>query len=185
MAEPEIRRMSAEDFLAWEPGDGLRYELVDGSPRAMGGARRNHDDVVVNTLVALRQALRGGPCRPHTDDIGVRTDSHTIRRPDVTVDCGPRDPNDLLATGPVLVIEVLSDSTRKLDTQFKVIEYKALPTLRAILLLDPDDYAALLYARETGGADWREIALIGPDTVVPLTSLDLSFPLATFYADVL
>ncbi|WP_181183923.1 Uma2 family endonuclease [Prosthecodimorpha hirschii] len=177
--------MSVGEFLAWEPGDGLRYELVDGQPRAMGGARAKHARIVINAIMALRARLTGGPCEPFTDDLAVLTPKGNLRRPDVTVDCGDPDPEKQVADRPVLVIEVLSDSTRKLDTQFKVIEYKALPTLRAILLLDPDDYAALLYARETGGSDWREIALIGPDTVVPLASLDLSFPLATFYADVL
>ena len=116
--------MTAEAFLDWCLGQEGRWELVDGVPVAMAGARRGHDLIVVNALTSLRPALRGGPCQPFTGDFAVRIPNGNIRRPDVGVDCGPVDLNGLTATDPRLVIEVLSPSTRTFDAIGRLREYR-------------------------------------------------------------
>ncbi len=113
MSDPARQPWTIDRFFAWQAGQTDRYELVGGFPvRMMAGARNVHDDIVVNLLAELRGQLRGTGCRPFTGDGSVETLPGQIRRPDVGVDCGIRDPNALKAALPRLVIEVLSPTTR-------------------------------------------------------------------------
>ena len=116
MGEPLHRIWSVAEFFAWVELQPDRYELVDGQPlKMMSGAKNVHDDIVVNLIVALGNQLRGRGCRPFTGDGSVETRPGQIRRPDVGVDCGPRDPNAMMAALPKLVVEVLSPSTRDFE----------------------------------------------------------------------
>jgi Uma2 family endonuclease len=180
MAAPKIDRMTLDAFLAWEPEDEGRYELVDGQPVAMTGARRRHDGVVVNSLIAIGSRLRGKPCRPHTDDVGVLAPNGNLRRPDVLVDCGRFDPDSMLADRPTLVIEVLSRSTREIDTVRKMMEYKSIPSMRYILYLDPESRISLLHRREDSG-HWSELTYMTPDVDLDFPVLGITLPLAELY----
>lgn len=180
MAEHDIPRMTPEAFLAWDPGDDERYELVDGAPRAMGGARKKHARIVLNAAFAFRTRLPPGPCEPFTDDVAVRTPRGNLRRPDVTVDCGDPDPEKQVADQPVLIVEVLSDSTRRFDEYLKLNEYKAIPSLRYILLVEPDLHAVAFHTRDEEG-HWSDRPLIGLDTEIPLPALGCTLTLADLY----
>ena len=101
MTEAAPRRWTTEEFFAWQELQPDRYELVDGFPlRMMAGARNVHDDIVVNVLADLRNQLRGRECRPFTGDGSIETTPGQIRRPDIGVDCGRRDPNATKASIP-------------------------------------------------------------------------------------
>jgi Putative restriction endonuclease len=115
MAEPQLRRMRQDEFLAWQEHQDRLYELVDGIPvlplKMMTGASQAHDRVVVNIIAALHRQLRGTPCRPTTDDLAVRVPAGNVRRPDVAVECGQAERRELAVREPRVVIEVLSPST--------------------------------------------------------------------------
>lgn len=139
MAEPAPRPWTIDDFFAWQERQAGRYELVGGRPlKMMAGAGNVHDDIVVNILAELRTQLRGGPCRPFTRDGSLETLPGQIRRPDLGVDGGRREPNGLRAAAPRPVGEVLSPGTRDFDTFEKLGEYKAVDGLDHILFVDPD-----------------------------------------------
>src|ERR1700683_3012982 len=94
MAEPAPRGMTVEQFFAWQEGRAERYELVNGQQlEMMAGTKNVHDDIVVNLVGELREQVRGSGCRPFTGGGSIETRPGQIRRPDVGVDCGPRDPN--------------------------------------------------------------------------------------------
>ena len=103
MSERVTRRMTEPEFLEWQRHQDLRYELVDGTPRAMTGARFRHDRVI-NALSALLDALEGidSPCRPFNADIAVRVPSGDLRRPDVSVHCPPFDEEAMVSDRPRL-----------------------------------------------------------------------------------
>lgn len=180
MAEHDIPRMTPEAFLAWDPGDDERYELVDGVPHAMGGARKKHARIVLNAALALRTRLPPGPCEPFTDDVAVRTPQGNLRRPDVTVDCGDPDPEKQVADRPVFLIEVLSPSTRLMDKLVKVYEYRSIPSIRQVLLLDADEPSGMLHGRRDDGS-WQHLFLIGKDTGVDLWSIGVSLLMSDLY----
>ncbi len=183
MSERATPRMAAADFLHWQLERSEPYELVDGAPVAMAGAKRRHDRIVVNAIAVLGPALRGTPCDPFTADLAVLMPNGNVRRPDVGVHCGPFDEEALHAARPRMVIEVLSRSTRALDQVGKLDEYKTVEGLDYILLVDPETAEVILWLRDATRA-WQHRPLRGVETLVELPELGLTLPLADLYEGV-
>lgn len=183
MAEARPRSMTADEFYLWQLDQDERFELVDGFPvplRAMTGASNAHDVILVNCIAELHARLRGTPCRVASADTALRTAIRNCRRPDVTVDCAPPQASSYEAHRPTVVVEVLSPSTSKFDRFTKLDEYRRHPTLRHILLVDPDSVAAKLYSRPDEGA-WSAVDLVGKDAIVDLPAIGTALPLGTLY----
>ena len=185
MADPAPKLLTVDAFFAWQERQDELYEFVDGrlAPRSMTGATRRHDRIVINAIRAFGMKLAGGPCHPSTADIAVRTRPGRVRRPDLTIDCGPFEPSSLTAHSPVLVLEVLSPSTERTDTIVKVDEYKNLETLRHILIAEPDAAHVLHYWRTDTGP-WADLDHIGFETTIDLPALACDLTLAELYEGV-
>jgi len=178
MVEPAPRRWSVQEFFAWQERQDERYELVGGVPvRLMAGARNVHDDIVVNLVAEFRTRRRGTPCRPFTGDGSVETLPGQIRRPDLGVDCGVRDPNGSTAAEPRLVVEVLSPSTRDFDAFDTLEEYKAVASLAVMLLVEPNAPEIVLWRRDADGA-WQRRLVAGLEQTLDLDELGMSSALA-------
>jgi Uma2 family endonuclease len=183
MAEAQARLMTTDEFYQWQLDQDERYELVDGVPvplRAMTGASNVHDGILVNCIGELHARLRGKPCRVASADTALRTAIRSSRRPDVTVDCAPPQAKSYEAHRPTVVVEVLSPSTSKFDRFTKLDEYRRHPSLRHILLIDPDSIAAKLYSRPDEG-DWSDADLTGKDAVIDLKAIEVALPLGALY----
>ncbi len=175
-----IRTMGQDEFLAWAQDREGRYELVDGVPVAMAGAKRRHDQIVVNVIRELATQLRGAACRPFTADTAVRIPVGNVRLPDAGVDCGVFRDDTNWADAPAVVIEVLSASTRDFDLFGKVEEYKTVPTLRHIVIVDPDEARAVHWSRATDDA-WSFQPYEGLDAAVTTAAPPLTLRLADLY----
>jgi len=155
MAELKLTRMTQDEFLEWQQSQDRKYELVDGLPvlplKAMTGATHAHDRVVVNLVASLHGQLRGKPCQATTDAIALKIPAGNIRRPDVTVECGEPRLKDTTSAEPRLVVEVLSPSTMNFDRVRKLDEYKSVPSLRYILLVDTEKPQMTLHVRDASG----------------------------------
>ena len=183
MAETQFRQMTPEEFFVWQLDQDERYELVDGVPvplRAMTGASDAHDVIVVNCIGELHRRLRGKPCRVASADTALRTSIRSARRPDVTVDCAPPRGDSYEAHRPTVIVEVLSPSTRKIDRFTKLEEYRRHPSVRHILLVDPDTISAKIYSRADEGA-WSDVDLIGGEAIMELTAIEVAMPLGALY----
>lgn len=181
MLDRKPEPMTVEAFFAWSETQAERHELVGGQPvRMMAGARNVHDDIVVNLLALLRTHLRGSGCRPFTGDGSVETLPGQIRRPDVGVDCGPRDPAAMKAAEPRLVAEILSPTTRDFDAFAKLAEYKAVASLAHILLIEPNAAEIRAWSRGADGA-WQEARVTGLDRTLDLPALGVSLPVSEIY----
>ncbi len=182
MSQSALRRMTADEFLEWDLDQpDARHELIDGVPVAMTGARRRHDRVVVNALAELRSRLRAGPCLPFTADTAVRIPNGNVRRSDVGIVCGPDDDDLTYAAAPRLVVGVLSPTTRSFDRARKLEEYKSVPSLDHILLVDPDAPEVILWSRDAARR-WIDVLIEGIGAVIDLPALGVALPLAELYA---
>jgi Uma2 family endonuclease len=180
MTEAASRRWTIEEFFAWQEMQPERYELVDGFPvKMMAGARNVHDDIVVNVLAELRNQLRGSDCRPFTGDGSIETKPGQIRRPDIGIDCGRRDPNATKASSPRVVVEVLSPTTRDFDTIGKLDEYKLVDSLERILVIEPNAPEVIIWER--GPERWQRSVLRGLDQRVEMPEIRATLPLAEIY----
>jgi Uma2 family endonuclease len=183
MAEAQWKSMTVAEFLAWEPRQEEKWELVDGAPRLrrlrlMAGGTYNHGFISMNIGAALKPRLRGGPCAPLTSDVRVVSPTGNTRYPDITVDCGPRG-FQLTADAPRAIFEVTSPSNNFRD-QIRLLEdYQAIEAVQHIVFVAQTELSALVWTRE--GAGWRRDEVEGGDGVIALPALELTLPMAEIY----
>jgi Uma2 family endonuclease len=182
MADHAIGRMSEEQFLEWQLSQALRYELVDGQPQAMTGARFGHDLVLGNAFTVIRRALRdaGSPCNAFTADIAVRVPSGNLRRPDVAVYCPPFDADAMVSDRPRLIVEVLSETTETTDQTMKLEEYKLIRALDHIILVAPRVVDAVVWSRQDDGS-WGFRHFGSLEDVIDLPRIGISIPMTELY----
>jgi len=180
MSQAVLRQMTAMEFLDWQAGQDALYELIDGAPVGTVGARIGHDMMVVNAVRDIASQLRQTSCRAFTEAVAIRIPAGNVRRPDVSVACGPFDPAATAAHEPRLIIEVLSPSTRILDQFRKLDEYKTIDSLHYILLADPEIYEVILWHRNAA-RDWQPVTLAGLEAAIDLPLLGLTLRLADLY----
>ena len=181
MTDAARRLMSTDEFLEWCLEQEGRWELVDGVPvEMMAGAKQPHDVIVVNLITALDRRLGDGPRRPSTADVGARMTGGNLRRPDLTVDCGPLNTNSAESTEPTVFFEVLSPSTRGVDFLRKPAEYKLVPTLRHFVLLEAQVAYAWVWSRVDADR-WSDAFVSGLDGVLELPGVGVSLPLSEVY----
>lgn len=174
--------ISVEAYLELEQSAPTKSEYVDGWIRAMTGASNRHSIVAINTLVALAIQLKGKPCQPFGTDTKVRIQrggSTWFYYPDVSVVCEENSQLDSFQQRPVLVVEVLSKSTRATDLDEKLSNYLTLPSLLACLLLEQALPRAILL-RRSGSGFLREIHE-GLDQVIGLPEIGCHLKLAEVY----
>lgn len=130
--------LSIEDFLAGEQVSEVRHEYVDGVAYAMAGGSVNHNLLSGNVYRLLGNHLENRSCTPFTADMLVRTTQTRFRYPDVAVFCDEFLGDERYLDNPVLLVEVLSRSTRQNDKGSKLTEYLALPSLQEYVLIEQD-----------------------------------------------
>ena len=182
MPERARQFLGRQEFYAWAATQPVRYELVDGEPVMMAGANCRHDRIAGNAFRLIANHLQGQRCHPFTSDTYVSIPAGNARQPDLGVDCGPFVDDSLEAAEPVLAVEILSPTTRAFDRNDKLEEYKTVPSLEYILLIDPDAPQVRLY-RRNAGREWESERLTGLEAVLEMALLALRLGLADLYAN--
>jgi Uma2 family endonuclease len=176
LQNPERVYWSEEDYLASEQVSDIKREYIDGQVYAMAGAGYNHNCVSANMLRELGNHLKGTPCATFMADIKVKLGRDYVY-PDVLVECGKMRGDDLFASSPVIIVEVLSRSTRKTDMTTKLIRYINLPSLKEYVLIEADMVLVQVMRRSKG---WMpEYFFLGDE--VYFESIDLSLPVEAIY----
>ena len=158
MSDPAAALMTSDEFIAWamEQPEGQRYELFAGRVVAMAPERSAH------ALAKLQRRAAAGR-RPwsetgwHAPSIRTawpsRSMTTTTYEPDALVRCGPVVPPDTVKlTDPVIVVEVLSPSTRARDHGDKLIDYFRLASVQHYLIVRTEDHAIIHHARNADGS---------------------------------
>lgn len=176
--------MTADDYLAWETTQRDRHEFLDGEVWAMAGAEDRHVTVAGNAYMALRQHLRGTPCRTFMSDMKLHAASaNSYFYPDVLVTCSTADRTSAqIKREPTLVIEVLSPSTAAYDRGTKFAHYRQMPTLQEVALIDLDSRRVDVFRKGADGL-WV-LHPFAPGEGLHLASVDLRIADADLYADI-
>ncbi len=183
----EKDKYTEDDYFAFMENAFGRWEYVHGEIREMSGGTDDHNTIGTNILTSLTIALRhaGKSCRVYGSDMKIHTGDQTNTFPDVAIVCGERQyyrrRKDII-TNPLLVVEVLSESTEGYDRGEKFDHYKTVPTLIDYLLVDQFEPRVLLYTRTED--DWIIRDIVGRDRSVFLTSVDVTLSLEEIYEDI-
>lgn len=153
MATAPKQRMDVDEFLAWAQTVPGKHELVDGQVWAMSPERTRHARAKFAVQRALHTAIgrSSGACELLPDGMTVRIDRATAYEPDALIYCGPRLPGDAIEVPePLVVIEVLSPSTRAHDSGVKLTGYFSLASVQHYLLVDADRRLVIHHRRGAG-----------------------------------
>ncbi len=175
--------VSVEDYLAGEETSDVKHEYLGGTVHAMAGATNQHNVIASNGMAYLLMQLRGKPCQALNSDTKVRIEfpDHTrFYYPDAMVVCNSNPATDHFQDQPVVVIEVLSDSTRRADLGEKRDAYLTLPSLKVLIFVEPEKPSVTLHRRKAGGGFAIEHH-VGLDAVIPLPEIEASLALADLY----
>jgi Uma2 family endonuclease len=183
-ADARPHRLTHEEYFALEQAEDQRYEYLAGAVFAMAGGSELHALIGANTLVSLFNALRDRPCRVYGADMKVYVAAFDkFCYPDVQVLCGEAGRRERFLEGPVLIVEVLSDTTESYDRGLKFEHYRGIPELHQYLLLNQDRAHAEIFSRREDGV-WELREATGLEAEVRLTALDTALPMAELYRNV-
>jgi Uma2 family endonuclease len=150
-----VKRMSVAEFLVWtQDQDKGRFELIDGQPVAMAPERAEHVSAKLRAANALSAALEraGVRCEAFVEGLAVVVDGSTSYQPDALVNCGEPVARDaMIAPNPVIVVEVLSPSTRGIDTTVKLAGYFRVASLAHYLIVDLGQRHVVHYRKQADG----------------------------------
>ncbi len=180
-----------EEYLELDKNSEEKYEFFEGMVRgvgevyAMAGGTIEHNTIAANVIRALGNKLEGTPCRPLTSDARIKVPTALpYHYPDVTVVCGEPIIEELqgqqMLLNPVLIIEVLSDSTAAYDLGKKFSAYQSIPSFCEYLLIAQDRPHVIQHVRQEGGK-WLRSEYHRLDATVALESLNLTLSLSEIY----
>ncbi len=151
--EPDLR-MSREQYRRWaEAQPRGRFERIDGMVVPMAPERLNHADRKALVWLSLRQAVAsaGLPCHVYPDGMTVEVDDNDFK-PDVVLHCGEALPGDAVAVpDPLVLVEVLSPSTRGDDLTRKLVAYFRLASVQHYLIFWADRPQVIHHRRRSDG----------------------------------
>lgn len=181
MNQPEFKTpLSVEAYLEGEAHSEMRHEYLAGEVYAMTGASAAHNIIAGNLFTALHAHLRGGPCRVFMSDMKLRlrhAQDDYFYYPDVMVACRPDDNARFWREQPKLVVEVLSDSTERIDSREKLFAYQHIEALEEYVLVAQDRREVTLYRKSDG---WSACRPFGAE-VIELASVGLNLAMDTLY----
>ncbi|MFM2044468.1 MAG: hypothetical protein RLY86_3044 [Pseudomonadota bacterium] len=162
---PAEQLCTVDDFLAFEGEPDVHYELVNGRIVAMAPPLASHGALLINIGSLLKTRLHP-PCRPYAQaGLLVPERSDTFYEADIAVSCRPHDRIERWITAPVLVVEILSPSTRTHDQGNKVPDYGTIPSMQDILLVDSERRRIQHWRRD--GDAWIVRDVIGDGAITP------------------
>ena len=181
MAEAAARRMTLEEFLAWDDGTDNIYELVEGFPVAMAPPAEAHRILAVRLASRIDAALAGRrPCNAQID-AGVTRPDHidSYYVADIAVTCQANEPRQQAIREPILLVEILSPGTEHHDRRINLVIYRQIASVQEILLIDSESYYAELHRRQN--AHWITELLRGRDASITLNTVGLGIKLSELY----
>jgi Uma2 family endonuclease len=181
----KLEWMDVATYLRLEATAPHKSEYVDGVLRSMAGAINRHNLIATNVSGILFGQLRGKPCRAYNSDTKIRIrrrESTWFYYPDASVICLPNEPTDAYQDRPVMVVEVLSRSTRGTDLDEKLSHYLSIPSLEYFLALEQTAPQAILMRRVDKG--FLRETYEGLDSVIHLPEIGCHLSLGEVYSDI-
>jgi len=169
MTDLPKHKMTAEEFLVWaeeQLPEAGKFELWDGEVVLRHGPggfekRSEHWESKTAMVLALHDAIKraGLPCHVAADGPMVRLSPSRMAKPDVLIYCGPKVRRGVQeVASPIILVEVLSPSTKNRYHGVKLQGYFGLTSLHHYLIVDPDRALLIHHRRGAGTA-------IGPHIV--------------------
>ncbi len=182
---------SLEHYLEIERQAEERHEFIDGEIYAMAGESGRHGDISANIVASIVSQLRGSKCRARTKDTKIRSGAMKetfgkgmISYPDLVIICGEPEYHDKhrdIVLNPVVIVEVLSESTAEFDRGEKFLRYRNFnPTLTDYVLIWQDEPRVEHYNRQENGG-WLLMEYFGLEKSFEISRIECRLILSEIY----
>jgi Uma2 family endonuclease len=182
---PHHQPISVDDYLSGEQMAERKHEYVEGVVYAMAGATNTHNRIATNATGVLHSHLRGKPCQVFNSDAKVRVRLARGTRfyyPDTMVACRLNPTTDTFQDAPVVIVEIISESTRRTDENEKREAYLSIDSLCVYVLVEQASATAIVHRRTDSGFTLE--THLGPDATISLPEIECSLALSELYEDV-
>jgi Uma2 family endonuclease len=178
MGEAALKRVTVDEFLSWDGDPNRRYELVAGAIVAMAPPSSFHSVIAANTIGLIGQKLKA-PCRA-ASEAGIRFSwrNDAYYQADIAITCTPVVRGDWALPNPIVIVEVFSPSTMAHDKAVKLIDYRRIPSVDAIVFIDSDEKRVEFWRR---GPDLWTVTELEADDVLPFDMLGFDIPVEALY----
>lgn len=176
------KRLTEDEYFAFEARAELRHEYFDGLVFAMVGGRDYHN-LIAGEFFMVLGAHVALPCQVFQQTMKLRVKiDRSVRHlyPDVMVSCGPDDRQRFFREKPSFLAEVVSNSTEKSDRTDRALLYRTIPSLVEHAIVFQDVPKVELFRRRTS---WTVETYLLADTF-RLDSVDLDVSVARLYRHV-
>jgi len=180
-------RITRAEYLSLERSSlGIKHEFFDGELFAMVGASRQHNRINMNLARELGIKFKADNfrCEAFSNDMRVKTENSYVY-PDIIITCGDAEFEDNefdTLINPVVIMEILSDSTELFDRTKKFFHYRKIPTLQEYILVSQHECWVEKYTRQND--IWRYQSYEGIDQILKIESADCELPLSEIYLNV-
>ena len=176
-------KMTLEEYLEFDYNAEGRFEYFDGEVIEMG-ASPEHAEIQSSLNAILRSKLVPKGCKVYSSELGVKVPKLLpYRYPDLTIVCGKAEFEEMgglkRLLNPILIVEVLSDSTERFDKGDKFTAYKSIPSFREYLLIDQYRRFITLYTKHNERF-WFQSEYFAGETL-KLESLDIELSVNEIY----
>ena len=157
--------LNVDEFLAWTKDQPGRFELHDGAVIAMSPERVGHASMKGRVYRALYDAVRAAKLSCHVlpDGVAVHISDRKWYEPDALVYRGPAAPaDDIKIDAPIIVVEVVSPSSVKLDTQLKLTGYYAVESIQHYLIVLIEEQRVIHHQRQSDETILTRLLSAGP-----------------------
>ncbi len=177
MRPQPLIHLTPEQYLSQERQSDTKSEYFDGEIFAMAGASREHNQISANLVRVLGNQLLDKPCSVYSSDMKVRIEkARKYTYPDLVIACQTErfeDEHRDVLLNPVVILEILSDSTEAYDRGRKFLHYQLLDSLAVYLLVSQDTPRIEMFTRREDGT-WLYAEFHGLDAVVEIESIGCS-----------
>jgi Uma2 family endonuclease len=177
------QRISVTEYLELERTAPVRHEYVGGYVYAMAGASDRHNLIAGTLYSKLLPIASGRGCQAFISDMKLMCNATVFYYPDVMICCEATDNDPYTRKKPVLIIEVTSPGTERIDHHEKLVAYKSIDTLLEYVLVAQDRFQIEVHRRRDGR--WQQPEFLSEaGEVLKLESVRLDLTIGEIYSNV-
>lgn len=178
------QKMSIQEYLEFEKNSIDKHEYYRGEIFMMAGAMPKHNVIFKNVFGELYKKLKGKSCQPYGSDLRINIPENTLfTYPDISIICGDivtSEHDEDTATQPVVLIEILSKSTKDYDRGSKFKLYRDIPTLKEYILIDSESISIEAFSiNQNNHWELKEYKTV--ENTLSIATIDFQLPLIEIY----
>lgn len=183
MSTNPVKKYSVNEYFEIEKNSDIRYEYSYGQIFAMVGSSRNHSRIAGAIYNSLYTQLSNSTCESFIGDTRARVNDNLYYYPDVVVACSPHfqrinGVDNLL--NPILIVEVLSNSTARFDQDAKFRDYQQIESFRYYLLVSQYEVNATLFTKDENN-NWTSQVYTALNDVIDFTPINCRLLMRDIY----